>query len=431
MAKNTQGTHPFPAAWDDPEHLTVRQRLASEKLGGTLLLIAAAAALIAANSPLGDFYRALSSFEVGVPVGHFMLSLSDWSADGLLAIFFFTAGLELKHEFTHGSLRDPKQAALPICAAVAGMAVPAIIYAIIIATSGVDALSGWAVPTATDIAFAVAVLAVFGRGLPVALRMFLLTLAVVDDLLAILVIAIFFTNHVDFLALGLAIIPIALFAWLSRRRRMHWYFMLPVGIAAWACMLQSGVHATIAGVLLGFVVPAGRIRGERWPRTDILEHDWKWFSQMVALPIFAFFAAGVQVSAGGSGSLLSDPVLIAVAAGLILGKPIGIWAATMGLSRIRGFTLDRHLRSGDILAAGMIAGIGFTVSLLIAQLAFPGGGVMHEHADHATLGVLAGSLLSAILGALALRWRVHSSRRREVEARIEREANEDDEEYLP
>ncbi|MEO5654157.1 MAG: Na+/H+ antiporter NhaA, partial [Marmoricola sp.] len=242
----------------EDENTRIADVLRKETVGGALLLLAAVAAMVWANSPASDSYQALREYEVGPEWLHLHLSLGTWAADGLLAIFFFAVGLELKREFVAGDLRDPKRAALPILAAVGGMVAPAVVYLLVNLGNGGGALNGWAIPTATDIAFALAVLAIVNTHLPTALRTFLLTLAVVDDLFAITIIAIFYTNDLEPLYLLAALVPLALFTLLVQRRVRSWYLLLPLAFAAWALVHESGVHATVAGVLLGFAVPVLR-----------------------------------------------------------------------------------------------------------------------------------------------------------------------------
>ncbi|HEY0001316.1 MAG TPA: Na+/H+ antiporter NhaA, partial [Actinoplanes sp.] len=229
--------------------------LRKETIGGALLLAGTLVALVWANSPWAHYYETMTRFTVGPNALHLDLPLTTWAADGLLALFFFVAGLELKREFVAGDLRDPRRAAVPVAAAIGGVLVPALLYTL--ANLG-GAVKGWAVPTATDIAFALAVLAVVGRSLPTAMRTFLLTLAVVDDLLAIVIIAVFYTAHLSVLPLLAAVLPLGMFAVLVQRRVRSWWLLLPLAFAAWALVHASGVHATVAGVLLGFAVPVLR-----------------------------------------------------------------------------------------------------------------------------------------------------------------------------
>ena len=384
-----------------------------ETTGGALLIGAAFLALLWANSPWRDAYQALSATVVGpaaigpLPV-HLDLSLSTWAADGLLALFFFVVGVELKQEFVAGSLRNPKEAGVPMIAAVGGMAVPALIYvAVVLGLGDPGALHGWAIPTATDIAFAVGVLAIFGRGLPTAIRTFLLTLAVVDDLLAIVVIAIFYTSEIQWLALLGTFVCVALFLWHVRSRTPRWFVLLPLAAVAWALMHASGVHATISGVLLGFTVPALAMHGEARSRTTQYEHRLKPLSSGIALPVFAFFAAGVSLVDGdGPGAVIGQPVVAAIAAGLVLGKLIGVLGTTALVTRLTPLRLPDGIGVRDLLPVGLLAGIGFTVSLLISELSFGGS----EHTDGAKIAILGASVLAAILGAVSLRWDARRAR---------------------
>lgn len=373
-----------------------------ETTGGALLIGAAVLALLWANSPWRAAYFDLAAFTIGPEALHLDLSLSTWAADGLLAIFFFVVGVELKQEFVAGSLRNPREAGVPMLAAVGGMVVPAIIFvSVALWGGGADAVHGWAIPTATDIAFALAVLAVFGRGLPTAIRTFLLTLAVVDDLLAIVVIAVFYTDTLHWAPLGVALVGVALFAVLVRRRSTRWWLLLPLAVVVWALVHASGIHATVAGVLLGFTVPALAIHGEQTSRTHRYEHRIKPISAGIALPIFAFFAAGVSlVDGGGIGEMIGQPVAIGIIAGLVIGKGIGVLGVTALVTRLTPLRLAPGIGVRDLLPVGLLAGIGFTVSLLIAELSFPDT----AHTESAKAAVLLASVASALLAATALRW---------------------------
>ncbi|WJM15456.1 Na+/H+ antiporter NhaA [Microbacterium arborescens] len=383
-----------------PRRARLRRWLSRETTGGALLLAAAALALIWANSPLAGSYTALSEFTIGPAALHLDLSLSTWAADGLLALFFFVVGVELKHEFVAGSLRRPREAAVPVLAAVGGMLLPAVLFTVVIvATGDTDALRGWAIPTATDIAFALAVLAIFGRGLPPGLRTFLLTLAVVDDLLAILIIAIFYTATIHIVALVVALAAAAVFAVVVRQRWARWWVLLPLGLVVWGFLHASGVHATIAGVLLGFAVPARPVHGESVARTDTYDDLVRPVSSGIALPVFAFFAAGVSV-VGTSDPLgvIAQPVVLAIVVGLVVGKAIGVLGTTAIVTRTTPLRLPEGVQVRDLLPIGLLCGIGFTVSLLITGLSFADG----VHTDGARLGVLLGTLISAAGAALLL-----------------------------
>ena len=386
--------------------------LSRDTTGGLLLLIATVLALVLANSPAGSFYQQVRDFSFGPEALHLNLSVGAWAADGLLAIFFFVVGLELKQEFVAGSLRDPRAAALPIAAAIGGVIVPAAIFTAINIGAGPDALQGWAIPAATDIAFAVAVIAVVGKRLPPALRTFLLTLAVVDDLIAITIIAVFYTAGIAFLPLVLALLPLAVFAVLVRRGVRAWWLLIPLGVAAWALVHASGVHATIAGVALGLLVPAVATaragvthrdpdgQEERHPLTHHFAEKWSPVSSGVAVPVFAFFSAGVAV--GGVDGLvtsLSDSIAIGIVVALVVGKAVGITAASLLVTRLPGIRLDPSLRWLDVLGLSFVAGIGFTVSLLVGELAYGAGS---DQDDVVKVGVLVGSLIAATIGGTIL-----------------------------
>src|SRR3954466_10810081 len=382
-------------SWSETQRFA--EILRRETVGGVLLLIAAAAALTWANSPWSAAYHAVSQFTFGPERLHLKLSVSAWAADGLLAIFFFVVGLELKREFVAGDLRDPRRAALPIAAAVGGMIVPAGIFIGINVISGhPENLDGWAVPIATDIAFALAVLAVLSTHLPSALRTFLLTLAVVDDLLAITVIAVFYTDHLSLGPLALALIPIGLFGLAAQRGIHQWWLLVPLAAVTWALVHASGVHATVAGVLLGFTVPVLGARAS----AEHFEHRLRPLSAGVAVPVFAFFAAGVTVGGwGGLGQALLQPVTRGVFAGLGGGKPLGLFITTYLLAKFTHAALDDDLAWRDVLGVALLAGIGFTVSLLIGELAFGYGTITGADGK---IGVLTGSVVAGVLAALVL-----------------------------
>jgi Na+:H+ antiporter, NhaA family len=400
---------PEPAAHERTAHQpSARQRfrrwVSLDVTSGALLLVAAVAAVVWANSPWRDAYESLISFEFGPESLHLHLSVAEWAADGLLAIFFFIVGVELKQEFVAGSLRDLKLAGVPIVAAIGGMVVPALCYVAVVAIWDSEALRGWAIPTATDIAFALAVLAIFGRGLPLALRTFLLTLAVVDDLLGITVIATFYTETIDFVMFGAALLVIAVFGVLVRlkRPRPAWLIpvvLVPVAVVAWALMHASGVHATVAGVLLGFTVPAIARFGESSSRTHQFDVAIRPTSSAIALPVFAFLSAGVTV-VGESG--IVQPVSIGIFLGLVVGKVIGVMAATAVMTRFTPLRLPDSIGVRDLLPVGMLTGVGFTVALLIAELSFEHGS--DDHASAAKAAILLASVVAALVAAVLLRW---------------------------
>ncbi|TDC01603.1 Na+/H+ antiporter NhaA [Micromonospora fluostatini] len=393
-------------------HGRFRRWVSLETTSGALLLVAAVAALLLANSPWRDHYTTVSDAVIGPAALHLDLSVSAWAADGLLAIFFFVVGLELKHEIVAGSLRRLGEAAVPVLAAVGGMVLPAIVFVtVVVALGDTSALRGWAIPTATDIAFALAVLAIFGRGLPVALRTFLLTLAVVDDLLAIIVIAVFYTASLDWIALALAVAAIVVFRAVARSAHPRWWLLLPLAVVAWGLMHASGVHATIAGVLLGLCVTARPVHGEPTARTHRYEHAVRPISSGFALPVFAFFAAGVTFLGGErTDAVLAQPVVIAIVLALVGGKIIGVLGVTALATRFTTLRLPDAIGLRDLLPIGFLTGIGFTVSLLIAELSFPDS----VHTDGATIGVLAGTVLAATLAAVTLRWNARKTRNQDM-----------------
>jgi NhaA family Na+:H+ antiporter len=390
-----------------PETRRIADILRTETTGGLLLLGATVLALMWANSPWSASYHQLSEVRIGPAAWHLDLTLGAWAADGLLAIFFFVAGLELKREFVAGDLRDLRRAALPVAAAVGGMVVPALLYFAVNSVAADGAPRGWAVPTATDIAFALAVLGVISTSLPTALRTFLLTLAVVDDLLAITIIAVFYTSALHPLPLLLALLPLAAFGVLVQRRVRSWWALLPLAGLTWALVHASGVHATVAGVLLAFTVPVIRHREGPGPGlAEHFEHRWRPLSAGVAVPVFAFFAAGVTL--GDLRSSVREAVTIGIVIGLVAGKTIGVVGATWLVHRFTRAQLADELSWWDVLGLAMLGGVGFTVSLLIGELAF---GVGSARDEHAKLGVLLGSLLAALLAAVLLRVRDQHYRR--------------------
>jgi NhaA family Na+:H+ antiporter len=398
-----------------PESSRIAAILRRETVGGAVLLVATVLALVWANSPWSGAYSALRDARFGISSLHLDLSIGQWAADGLLAVFFFVAGLELKREFVAGDLRDIRRAAIPVAAAASGVAVPALIYALINLGDG-GQLRGWAIPTATDIAFALAVLAVVGSHLPSGLRTFLLTLAVGDDLVAITIIAVFYTRSLEVVPLLLAVVPLGLFALLVQKRRRSWYLLLPLAVATWGLVHASGIHATVAGVLLGFTVPVHRSERHGGPAAgpgmaEHLEHRLRPISSGFAVPVFAFFSAGVTI--GGLRGLtesLGDRVTIGVIVALVLGKTIGVFGSTYLLSRFTRARLDDELSWVDVFGLAMLAGVGFTVSLLIGELAF-GAGTAAD--DHVKVGVLVGSVVSAVLASVILRARNSTYRRLE------------------
>ncbi|MCG0066384.1 MULTISPECIES: Na+/H+ antiporter NhaA [Streptomyces] len=391
-----------------PERTYVADALRTETVGGVLLLIAAVAALVWANTPgLHHSYEAVGDFHLGPGTLGLNLSVAHWAADGLLAVFFFVAGIELKRELVAGDLRDPRAAVLPVVAALCGMAVPALVYTLTNLAGGGSA-QGWAVPTATDIAFALAVLAVIGTSLPSALRAFLLTLAVVDDLFAILIIAVFFTDRLNFAALGGAVVGLAVFWLLLRKGVRGWYVYVPLAVVVWALMYNSGVHATIAGVAMGLMLRCTTREGEERSPAEHIEHLVRPLSAGLAVPLFALFSAGVSISGGALGDVFTKPETLGVVLGLVVGKTVGIFGGTWLTARFTRAQLSEDLAWADVFAVASLAGIGFTVSLLIGELAFEGDALL---TDEVKAAVLTGSLIAAVCATVLLKLRNAKYRR--------------------
>ncbi|MDT0326923.1 Na+/H+ antiporter NhaA [Nocardiopsis lambiniae] len=382
------------------------EALRSDTVGGFLLIAAALVAIIWINTPFGEAYENLRSVTLGPESLHLNLSLQTWAADALLAVFFFVVGNELKQEFVNGELRNPRRAMLPIVAAICGMVVPAAIY-VAINFSSPDTIQGWGIPMATDIAFAVAILAVVGRHLPPSLRTFLLTLAIVDDLGAIIVIAVFYTSGIDLLMLVAAFAGLAVFGYLQRGKGLaarlnasrvpNWIVYVPLAVLIWVLMHESGVHATIAGVAMGLLMRTKAMPGETHDPSHRVEHLLRPWSAGLALPIFAFFSAGVVID--GFGSVVSDPASLGIIMGLVVGKAIGIAGGAWVTTKVTRAELNPSLKWIDIVGMSQLAGIGFTVSLLISELSFVDSA---EHLAHAKTGVLAASLIATLLAAAVL-----------------------------
>lgn len=387
-----------------PSRITAALR--SDAVGGSLLIGAAVIALIWANSPLSHSYEALRSFTFGPSALHLNLSVETWAADGLLAVFFFIVGNELKQELVHGELRDPRRAALPIAAALGGVAVPALVFLAFTLGSGGEAAGGWGIPMATGIAFAVAVLAVVGRHLPTPLRTFLLTLATVDDMSAVLVIAVACTSGINFTALALAAVGLAVFGYLqngsgravARVRAMvpAWLLFVPLAAVVWALMHACGVHATIAGVVMGLLMRTCPQGAERVSPSHRAEEVLRPFSAGIALPLFALMSAGVSLA--GAGGFVTSAITWNVLAGLLVGKVVGIFGGTWPTSRLTSAHLNPLLGWADIAGIAVLGGIGFTVSLPIAELS----STSQAHLTDAKGAILLASTTAALLAALLL-----------------------------
>ncbi|GAA1514561.1 Na+/H+ antiporter NhaA [Nocardioides humi] len=410
----------------------LRDFLRIESAGSVLLLAATVAALLWVNLPFDGWASAYDHFwhtPLALELGDWRIeeSLQHWVNDGLMTVFFFVVGLEIKYELVHGDLRDPRTAALPIVAAVGGMAVPALLYAAI-AGHG-EGSSGWGIPMATDIAFAVGVLGLLGRRIPSAARLFLLTLAIVDDIGAILVIALFYTADLSLGWLALALGLLALMALLRAARVWAIPVYAVLGVAAWFALLQSGVHATLAGVAAGLLTPAvallrpevatsaaveslrdrtldadelDRLRfltAESVPVVERLQARLHPLSSYVVLPVFALANAGVALGDGVLGEALRSQVVLGIGAGLVLGKPLGIALACLLAVRLGLARMPAGTSWSQLIGVGAVAGIGFTVSLFIAGLSFPDSPLLTAEAK---VGILVASAVAAVVGVLML-----------------------------
>ena len=382
------------------------------------MLAFAFAGLVLANLPwTSHMFEAVAETQLGIPGTNIILPIGHWAQDGLLTIFFLTVGLDLKQELTTGSLADPKAAAVPMLCAVGGMLMPPVLFITVISLfsrfappapgivtipTGADvpfaeAAQGWAIPTATDIAFSLAVLALFAKALPGSIRAFLMTLATVDDLLAIILIAVFFSSlNAWYWFIGIAICA-AIWAFLVRLRRVPWLLVAVIGVLAWVMMFEAGVHPTLAGVLVGLLTPSREMHGEKSPRAQRYASKLQPFSSLLALPIFALFATGVHF-AELSPALMLSPVVIGIIVALVIGKPLGIMITAWLSTHVAGLTMAKGLRVRDMFPAACACGIGFTVSFLIASLAYTNT----ELSAEGRFGVLMASLIAALISGILL-----------------------------
>jgi NhaA family Na+:H+ antiporter len=385
----------------------IKDFLRLESASGILLLAAAVLAMVVENSPAQPYYGALLDTPVEIRIGAFEIAkpLLLWVNDGLMALFFFLVGLELKREVLRGELSDPARVTLPVLAAVGGMATPAAIYSFVNWGDPV-AMKGWAIPSATDIAFAMGVLALLGNRVPSALKLFLLTLAIVDDMGAIVIIALFYTADLSVASLVVAGVALFVLALLNRRNVVSLVPYALVGVVMWAAVLKSGVHATLAGVLVALFIPLHREDTEGESPLEKLEHELHPTVAFLILPLFAFMNTGVSLDGLSWASLLA-PVPLGIAAGLFLGNQLGVFgfswlAVRLGLGR-----LPAGAGWAQLYGVALLCGIGFTMSLFISSLAFEQGGSAIAVDDR--LGILVGSILSAVAGYLVLRFTTNSA----------------------
>jgi NhaA family Na+:H+ antiporter len=379
----------------------IRKFLRLESAGGIILFMAAVLAMAAENSAAREWYDALLNTPVAIRIGTFEIAkpLLLWINDGLMAVFFFLIGLELKREVLQGELSNPSQIVLPVAAAAGGLFLPALIY---IALNWEDAMAlrGWAIPAATDIAFAMGVLSLLGTRVPHALKLFLLTLAITDDLGAIVIIAVFYTADLSLISLIIAGGAIAVLYIFNRRGVRSLVPYLLVGIVMWVAVLKSGVHATLAGIVLALFIPLRVKVDKQKSPLELLEHDLHPAVAFAILPLFAFANTGVSLD-GVTFSSLLEPIPLGITAGLFLGKQLGVMGAAWMVIKLGWARLPSGTRWRDLYGVAVLCGIGFTMSLFISSLAFGQGSTGFVADDR--LGILCGSTLSALLGYAVLR----------------------------
>ncbi|MFC5994530.1 Na+/H+ antiporter NhaA [Pseudonocardia hispaniensis] len=380
--------------------------LRTETVGGVVLLVATAIALIWANSPSAEFYEAMREIRIGPAALHLDLTLAQWATDGLLAVFFFVVGLELKRELVLGELSSVRRALLPVAAALGGMIVPAAL-ALIVGQGAPGMEKAWAIPVATDIAFALGVLALAGSALPTTARVFLLGLAVADDLGAIVIIAVLFSTGVQVVALLVAAAAAGVYWLLQQRRIRAWWLYVPLAIITWVAVHEAGVHATIAGVLLGLLTRVRADPGEAESPAVRLEHRLQPWSAGFCVPVFALFAAGVPIGASALSAVFTEPVSLAVVVGLLVGKLVGIFTSSWLVIRFVPAARPPGLGWRDMVAVSMLGGVGFTVSLLIAELSL--ADQEPQLVQTAKAAVLLASAAASLIAAAMLmrRGRVH------------------------
>ena len=378
----------------------IQRFLKLESAGGILLLFSAAVAMLLANSPLSSQYNDFLNLPVSLQIGSFSINktLIHWINDGFMAVFFVLVGMEVKKELFEGALSSYQQAIFPAIAAVGGMIVPALVYWFI-AKQDPSLANGWAIPMATDIAFALGIMALLSKQVPLPLKIFLLALAIIDDLGAIVVIALFFSHELSVQALIFSGISILTLVLLNRFRVSALCAYIVVGTILWASVLKSGVHATLAGVIIGFCIPLKGKKGER-PLHDF-EHILAPWSSFVILPLFAFANAGVSFD-GIDVSMISSPLLLAIACGLIIGKPVGVFGFSYISVKLGLAKLPDGINFKQIFAVAVLCGIGFTMSMFLASLAFDADAGESVN-TLSRLGILLGSTISATLGYLFLK----------------------------
>ncbi|MFQ5642906.1 MAG: Na+/H+ antiporter NhaA [Thiogranum sp.] len=374
----------------------IREFLKLESASGILLILASIAALILANSPLSGYYDSFLNIPIHVKIGAFEIAKPSllWINDGLMAVFFFLIGLELKREFVEGELSEARKITLPAIGAIGGMAVPAAIYLLV--NNGDDlATSGWAIPAATDIAFALGILALLGSRVPYQLKIFLVSLAIFDDVGAIIIIALFYTADLSFTALYIALACTALLAFINWRGATRLSAYILIGLIMWAALLKSGIHATLSGVVLALFIPIKKDPQTGMSPLNELEHDLHGSVSFVILPLFAFVNAGVSLQGMGMDQILG-PVPVGIALGLVVGKQLGVFGLCWLGIKLGVARLPENVNWAQLYGIAILCGIGFTMSMFIGSLAFEDTDSPYLYQDR--IGILGGSFISALLG---------------------------------
>lgn len=415
-----------------PKHLRhIAYHLAfSDRDSGLVMLLFAFLGLVCANIPvIGEGFERARDFALRIPLTNINLSIGDWVQDGVLTLFFLCVGLGLKQELVTGSLSKPRRAAVPVIAAVGGMAAPPIVYLSVVSLMKMSGdplafhpqtMNGWAVPTATDIAFSLSVLSLFSRGLPREIHSFLLTLATVDDLLGILLIAFVFTSVNEWYWFVLMGVCALVWAWMCRLKKVPWPFVAILGVVLWAMTYEAGIHPTLSGVVFGLLVPARKIHGEPSSRARRWNHRLQPWSALVALPLFSFFATAISLR-GFTARTLISPVVVGICLALVIGKPLGVMSASWISVHLFKLELAGGLKIRDLIGMACACGIGFTVSFLIASLAFQDS----LHIADARFAVLLGSFLSACVAAIVLTIQSRHPRARWITAPSQNHASTD------
>ncbi len=378
--------------------MVLKQFLKQESAPGIILIFAALAALLIANSPLAGLYQGFLDMPVQLRIAALDIDkpLLLWINDGLMAIFFLLIGLEVKRELIEGDLSTREKAMLPAVAAIGGMLIPALVF-LAFNFNNAETVSGWAIPAATDIAFALGVLALFGKRVPVSLKVFLLALAIIDDLGVIVIIALFYSAELSMTSLLVAALSCAILFAMNVRGEQRMSLYMLVGVVLWVAVLKSGVHATLAGVVLGFAIPLRNREGVAM--STKLEHSLHPWCSFMVLPLFAFANAGVPL-AGIELSAIFQPLPMGIMLGLMLGKPLGVFSASYIAVKMGWASLPKGINFAQIFAVSILCGIGFTMSIFITSLAFTGNAA--ELADISRLAILIGSALAAVIGYLTL-----------------------------